>query len=108
MTMSAAKASFADTVTIRALTPGDAATIARIYQDGIDPGHATFEPSAPDWGMWNRDHRPDCRLAAMLDVDVVGWAALLPVSVRPAYAGVAEIIGCAAARPCGGGTVGLD
>ena len=89
--MSDANASSADTVIIRALTPGDAAAVARIYQEGIDTGHATFEAKASDWTRWDAGHRPDCRLAAVLGAAVIGWAALLPVSSRPAYAGVAEI-----------------
>jgi phosphinothricin acetyltransferase len=89
--MSTTQTSPADTVTIRALTSGDAAAVEKIYQDGIYTGHATFEPKAPDWSMWDRKHRQDCRLVAALDDDVIGWAALLPVSARPAYAGVVEI-----------------
>jgi len=88
---------------IRALTPDDAAAVARIYQEGIDTGHATFEPEAPDWRRWNSRHRPDCRLVADAGGDVVGWAALLPVSVRSAYAGVAEISVYVSARARGKG-----
>ncbi len=61
---------------IRALTQGDAAAVAQIYQEGIDTGHATFEPKASDWKRWDSVHRPDWRLAAELDGAVIGWAAL--------------------------------
>jgi L-amino acid N-acyltransferase YncA len=65
--------------------------VRSIYQDGIATGNATVETHAPDWESWNSNHRPDCRLVARDGDEVVGWAALSPVSTRSAYAGVAEV-----------------
>lgn len=65
--------------------------VRAIYQEGITDGDATFETEAPDWAGWDAAHRPDCRLVATVGDRVVGWAALLPVSRRGAYAGVAEV-----------------
>jgi phosphinothricin acetyltransferase len=65
--------------------------VRAIFQEGIDGGIATFETVAPEWPAWDAAHRPDCRLVALAQGEVVGWAALSPVSQRPAYAGVAEV-----------------
>lgn len=70
---------------------GDWEAVKRIYEDGIATGNATVETQAPDWKRWNNNHRPDCRLVARDGKEVVGWAALSPVSSRSAYAGVAEV-----------------
>jgi phosphinothricin acetyltransferase len=64
--------------------------VRAILCEGIATGHATFETVAPDWQEWNREHRPDCRLVAKIEGQVVGWAALSPVSGRCVYGGVAE------------------
>lgn len=65
--------------------------VRAVLEEGIEAGLATFEISAPDWPAWDAAHRPDCRLVAIEDESVAGWAALSPVSVRAAYAGVAEV-----------------
>ena len=70
---------------------GDWEAVKGIYEDGIATGNATVETVAPDWERWNSNHRPDCRLVARDGEEVVGWAALSPVSSRSAYAGVAEV-----------------
>jgi len=51
-------------------------------------GDATFETEVPAWKEWDAAHLPQ-RLVARLGGDVVGWAALAPVSDRCAYRGVA-------------------
>lgn len=78
-------------LSIRAMGRADWPAIRDIYEQGIATGNATFETEAPDWRSWDRAHRPDCRLVASLDGEVVGWAALTPYSSRAVYAGVAEI-----------------
>jgi len=62
-----------------------------IYAEGIATGNATFETVVPDWARWDRAHHKDCRLLARDDGRILGWAALSPVSSRPAYAGVVEV-----------------
>jgi phosphinothricin acetyltransferase len=62
-----------------------------IYEDGIDTGNATFETTAPDWEKWDAVHLPQPRLVARARDQVLGWAALSPVSSRSVYAGVAEV-----------------
>lgn len=64
--------------------------VRAIYLEGIETGNATFEVDAPAWEAWDRAHLPDLRLVALLGSEVVGWAALSPVSERCVYGGVAE------------------
>jgi phosphinothricin acetyltransferase len=75
----------------RALKPSDWELVSRIYQEGLDTGHATFETNIPDWKDWDSGHLKDCRIVAEIDSEVVGWAALSPVSSRCVYGGVAEV-----------------
>lgn len=66
--------------------------VARIYAAGIADGDATFEQDVPDWGQWAQAHVNDpCLVARGPSGDVLGWAALGPVSARPVYRGVAEV-----------------
>jgi phosphinothricin acetyltransferase len=65
--------------------------VARIYEEGIATGNATFETEVPSWEAWDRAHLPEHRFVAERDGRVAGWIALLPVSPRACYAGVAEI-----------------
>ena len=76
--------------------------VREIYREGIATGNATFETELPDWEKWDSSHRKNCRLIAVEPIDekalipferlnVLGWAALSPVSSRRVYAGVAEV-----------------
>ena len=76
---------------ISEMTIEDWAAVRSIYGQGIATGHATFETNVPEWKEWDRDHLPGCRLVARKGGQVVGWAALSPVSSRCVYAGVAEV-----------------
>ncbi len=88
------------------MRPADWPAVREIYADGIATGQATFETQLPDWEKWNSSHRPDCRLIAHKHDEVVGWAALSPVSARRVYSGVAEVsvYVASAARSRGVGT----
>jgi L-amino acid N-acyltransferase YncA len=90
-------------VVIDALTPEDWEPVRAIYLEGIATGDATFQQHAPDWAEWDQGHLLSCRLAARSGADVVGWAALSPVSKRPVYAGVAEVSVYVAANARGRG-----
>jgi phosphinothricin acetyltransferase len=65
--------------------------VRAIYREGIATGDATFETDVPDWEKWNASHLSDCRFVARKDDQIIGWAALSPVSGRCVYAGVAEV-----------------
>lgn len=65
--------------------------VSDIFGQGIATGNATFETSVPTWEEWDARHLPTCRLVAVHDDKVVGWAALSAVSSRHVYRGVAEV-----------------
>jgi L-amino acid N-acyltransferase YncA len=75
---------------LRALLPADWPAAARIYWDGIRSGLASFETELPSWEAWDAGHLAEPRLVATVYDEVVGWAALSPISSRRCYRGVAE------------------
>jgi len=66
-------------------------SIAKIYKEGIDTQMATFETQIPAWEVWDNSHLKSCRLKAVFEDTLVGWAALSPTSKREVYKGVAEV-----------------
>ena len=70
--------------------------VRAIYEQGIATGNATFTTTAPSWEEWDGSHLAHSRLVAV-DAgyghtgQVLGWAALSPVSSRCVYGGVAEV-----------------
>src|SRR5215468_3522769 len=78
-------------VNIDAMAGEDWPDVRAIYAEGISTGDATFEKTPPDWDGWDAGHLRACRLVARSDSQVLGWAALSPVSGRCVYAGVAEV-----------------
>ena len=76
---------------IQQMRPVHWAQVKAIYLEGIATGHATFETDAPSWEAWDAAHLTFARLVARDSHAISGWAALSPVSRRPAYAGVAEV-----------------
>jgi L-amino acid N-acyltransferase YncA len=81
----------ASAVAICPMTEQHWSAVRAIYLEGISTGNATFEQSAPAWEKWDAGHLQTCRLVALAGGEVVGWAALSPVSGRCVYAGVAEV-----------------
>lgn len=77
---------------IRPMTDADADAVLAIYQAGIETGDATFETAAPEWTSFDKVRLPEHRFVAVDTPtgDVIGWAAVSPVSDRCVYAGVAE------------------
>jgi phosphinothricin acetyltransferase len=65
--------------------------VKAIYESGIATGNATFQTGAPTWEDWDAAHIKTCRLLAVDNDIILGWAALTPVSGRCVYAGVAEV-----------------
>jgi len=78
-------------VSIEPMTPQDWPAVRQIYLQGIRTGNATFETSVPEWERWDAAHLKSCRLVARSGNEILGWAALSPVSSRCVYAGVAEV-----------------
>ena len=65
--------------------------VKSIYEKGIVTGHATFQTQAPEWDEWDKAHANNCRIIAVNNNCLLGWAVLSPVSGRCVYAGVAEV-----------------
>jgi L-amino acid N-acyltransferase YncA len=76
---------------LRDLRFADWPEVARIFEQGIRTGVATFETEVPSWEDWDSAHLPRHRFVAERDGRVVGWIALAPVSSRCCYTGVAEV-----------------
>ena len=77
-------------VSTRAMTDDDLETVREIYAEGLATRNATFETVAPTAKRLAAKWLPGHRWVALLEGDVVGWAAAAPVSDRDCYAGVAE------------------
>ena len=77
---------------LKELTKDYWSAVRDIYEEGIATGNATFQSSAPTWDEWNTSHVEKARIIAVDDNDeILGWAALTPVSGRCVYAGVGEV-----------------
>ncbi|MDF2907911.1 MAG: N-acetyltransferase family protein [Herbinix sp.] len=76
---------------IRTMQPEDWDAVKAIYQEGIDTKIATFQKGTPTYEEWDNSHVKRCRLVALMNEAIVGWAALSPVSSRCVYSGVAEL-----------------
>jgi phosphinothricin acetyltransferase len=88
---------------IRPMHADDWGAVAEIYRQGIETGNATLETAVPDYATWDQNHRADCRFVAEQDGQIIGWAALSPVSGRCVYGGVAEVSVYVAANARGQG-----
>jgi L-amino acid N-acyltransferase YncA len=78
-------------ITITTMLPQHWEAVKTIYEEGIATGNATFETTSPGWQEWDDAHLKSCRIIATENSEVLGWAALTPVSSRCVYAGVAEV-----------------
>jgi phosphinothricin acetyltransferase len=76
---------------IRTMLPQDWEAVKKIYEEGIATGNATFQTEAPSWEDWDKAHAESPRLIAEENNEVLGWAAITPVSGRCVYAGVGEV-----------------
>lgn len=78
-------------IQIDALTKNDWDNVRSIYLEGIATGEATLETDPPSFEEWDSSHLSSCRIIARRGSQIVGWAALSPVSSRRVYRGVAEV-----------------
>lgn len=78
-------------VSIRPMDSSDWERVSAIYQQGIATGNATFETTVPTYEEWHSSHMKECRLVAVMRDEIIGWAAITPVSGRCVYGGVAEL-----------------
>jgi L-amino acid N-acyltransferase YncA/SAM-dependent methyltransferase len=78
-------------ILIRPMRALDAAQVLAIYQAGLDTGDASFETTAPAWGVFDQGKLPLHRhVAVAVTGEVLGWIAASTVSPRPVYRGVIE------------------
>ena len=78
-------------MTFDKMQPNDWRAVKKIYEEGIATGNATFQQQVPEWDEWDKSHLQHSRIVAKENGEVVGWAALTPVSGRCVYAGVGEV-----------------
>jgi L-amino acid N-acyltransferase YncA len=88
---------------VEEMSEADWEPVRAIYEAGIATGNATFETQVPGWAEWDGGHLRACRLVARREGEVIGWAALSPVSGRCVYAGVTEVSVYVATSTRGGG-----
>lgn len=69
----------------------DYPAVKKIYQQGINTGNATFQLIAKSWDEWNHSMHSHSRIVAEENGNVLGWAALSPISNREVYSGIAEV-----------------
>lgn len=89
--MTPSGATVGSTIRIEPMQESDWPVVARVYRQGIESGHATFETDVPSWEAWDAAHLGAGRLVARDGDRVLGWAAMSPVSERCVYGGVAEV-----------------
>jgi L-amino acid N-acyltransferase YncA len=75
---------------IRPLLASDWPAVEAIYAEGIATRNATFETATPSFEEFDASRHDRHRFVAVDEDRVVGWAALMPVSTRACYRGVAE------------------
>jgi L-amino acid N-acyltransferase YncA len=75
---------------VRPMRDDDWLSVVAIYREGIATGNATFETEPPTFEHWSAHHLVAHRLVATRAQQVIGWAALSPVSDRCVYEGAAE------------------
>ena len=76
---------------IKTMQPMYWPSVKKNYEEGIVTGNATFQTAAPEWDEWDAAHVKKARFVAVVNNEVLGWAALTPVSGRCVYAGVGEV-----------------
>jgi len=78
-------------IELRPFQKEDFNVISKIYKQGIATGIATFETEIPNWELWDSKYIKPCRIVAIVDNTVVGFAVLSKASKRNVYKGVAEV-----------------
>lgn len=80
-----------NSIAFRKMNASDWPKVAEIYAEGLATGHSSFQEEIPLWEEWDIGHKKCCRILAIYDNEIVGWAALSPTSSRKVYEGVAEV-----------------
>ena len=78
-------------VRLSSMVTTDAEAILKIYEEGIQTGHAPFEAEVSDLHKWDSRHLTQCRWLAEEEHTVLGWGVLTQGSPGKVYLGVAEV-----------------
>ncbi|NNE75879.1 MAG: N-acetyltransferase [Pricia sp.] len=78
-------------IEIKPMQKDDWPEVSKIFAEGMATGYATFESTVPSYESWDAAHMTTCRIVALKEEKILGWAALSPVSSRCVYGGVAEV-----------------
>lgn len=62
------------------------------FMPKVSPRFVAFETKIPTYEAWHKAHMESFRIVAIAEENILGWAALSPVSGRCVYSGVTEII----------------
>lgn len=76
---------------IKPITKENFPELVEIYGQGLETNIATFQNDLPIWEDWDKGHLNFCRISIYENKEMLGWAALSPVSSRCVYSGVAEV-----------------
>ena len=76
---------------IKPITKENFPELIEIYGQGLATNIATFQNDLPIWEDWDKGHLNFCRISIYENDEMLGWAALSPVSSRCVYSGVAEV-----------------
>nr|WP_294490983.1 GNAT family N-acetyltransferase [uncultured Anaerosporobacter sp.] len=76
---------------IRRMNELDWDRVSEIYIQGLETNLSTFQTECPSYEEWDASHLCDGRLVAVIEDQVVGFAALSPTSKREVYRGVVEV-----------------
>jgi len=76
---------------LESLSPDHWENVSRIYQQGIDTKHATFELELPSKASFYKRFEPSECFVGIINEVVVGWIGLSKVSTRSCYDGVREL-----------------
>jgi len=76
---------------IESLTEKHWPEVKAIYLSGVATGNANFSFAEPEWTSWDKAHVKSCRLVAVENGAVLGWASLTAIHDQCVFAGVAEV-----------------
>jgi phosphinothricin acetyltransferase len=78
-------------ICITPMQPEHWPAVEEIYRQGIETGMATFETDPPTWDVFDKKFMHTGRMVAIENNMVTGWIALVQVSQRACYRGIAEV-----------------
>jgi phosphinothricin acetyltransferase len=76
---------------LRKMKSSDGPSVLEIYAYGLETRMATFETKIPTWVLLDQKWHKHSRFVYEQNGRVAGWVALIPVSNRDVYRGVAEV-----------------